>query len=67
MASTCCVMRVPIDRAVGHPFVRSRARECATRARSRTMTTPMEMFHAMQAKLRESSREYETIAEGARR
>jgi len=27
----------------------------------------MEMFHAMQAKLRESSREYETIAEGARR
>ena len=30
------------------------------------MTTPMEMFQAMQAKLRESSREYETIAEGAR-
>ena len=52
--------------SMGHPsIIHFVDRECATRG-TKTMTTPMEMFHAMQAKLRESSREYETIAEGAR-
>lgn len=57
---------------MGRPSMRSRVRAFASARRDAvveydTMTTPMEMFHAMQAKLRESSREYETIAEGARR
>ena len=51
--------------SMGHPSIHVVDRECATRG-TKTMTTPMEMFQAMQAKLRESSREYETIAEGAR-
>jgi len=66
VASPMCADGAPID-----AVARSRVRECATRRDAvveyDTMTTPMEMFHAMQAKLRESSREYETIAEGARR
>ena len=56
---------VPMGRPIDDAVVRSRVRDAVVE--DDTMTTPMEMFHAMQAKLRESSREYETIAEGARR
>ena len=55
----------PMAHRCGRAFARSRVRDAVVE--DDTMTTPMEMFHAMQAKLRESSREYETIAEGARR
>jgi len=68
-----CVLFEVVARASNYGVLARRSRTTRGRvaaadvdARSRAMATAMEMFNAMQAKLRDDSREYDTIAEGAR-